>query len=238
MKKILYNIALILAAIAAAAFIGLTARDSGDGRPEHDAQTITASVRTVPTLIIDAGHGGMDSGAVSDSGTRESDINLDIAQRLDMLMGFLGVNTVMTRDSDDLAYSERANTIRQKKVEDTRRRVDLINSTENAVLISIHQNKYPSGDPFGAQVLYARTPGSQELAKSMQALLISSLNPRSYRVAAPIPGSVYMMNNIKPTALLIECGFLSNSEEEALLKTPEYRLKIAATIAAGFLRYI
>lgn len=120
-------------------------------------------------------------------------------------------------------------------MEDQKKRLQLINSTDNAVLISIHQNKFPDGSPFGAQVLFSPTNGSEEFAKYMQTLLISSLNSKNRRSASKVPNNILLMNHIKCPAILIECGFLSNSWEEKLLMTDAYRLKIAAVIAAGFL---
>ena len=230
MKRIFLKIALVFTVVAAVVFVNVVTDNT---YVEEKAAWSANSTR--PTLIIDPGHGGADSGAVSPLGLRESEVNLDIAQRLDLLMGFFGVRTVMTRDTEDITYSQSAESIRDKKNEDMRNRIKLINSVENAVLISIHQNKYTDSGPFGAQVLYARTQGSRELAENMQKLMIDTLNPRNYRAAARIPGRVFIMNNVKIPAILIECGFLSNPEEEALLKTGEYRLKIAMTIAAGYL---
>ena len=236
MKRALCNLAVLFAVIAAAVFIGFTLKDIF-AQVEVSESASGGTKKPLPTLIIDAGHGGLDGGAVSDSGVRESEVNLDIAKKLDLLMGFLGVRTVMTRDSEDIIYSESSNSIRKKKIEDMKCRVNLVNVTENAVLISIHQDKYPSGGPSGAQTLYARTDGSKERAENMQRFLISALNPENYRTVAPIPGSIYLMNNVTCPALLIECGFLSNQKEEALLATPQYRLKIAAAIAAGYLSF-
>jgi N-acetylmuramoyl-L-alanine amidase len=187
------------------------------------------------TLVIDAGHGGADGGAVSDSGLLESEVNMDIAAKLDLIMGFYGIHVVMTRTSENIDYSSEARTIHQKKVEDSRNRVQLINSIDHAFLISIHQNTFPDGGPFGAQVLYTKVTGSKEIAEPLQQLLINALNPKNYRSASTVPGSVYLMNKINCPAVLIECGFLSNSTEEALLKKDAYRLKIAAAIAAGYL---
>jgi N-acetylmuramoyl-L-alanine amidase len=186
-------------------------------------------------LIIDAGHGGADGGAVSLTGIEESEINLDIALKLDQIMGFYGVRAIMTRETEELDYSEKAHTIREKKVEDQNRRLQLINGTERAVLISIHQNIFPDGSPFGAQVLYATTAGSKEFSEYMQKSLIGALNPSNRRAASRVPKSVMLFSHINCPAILIECGFLSNVEEERLLKTENYRLKIASVIAAGYL---
>lgn len=195
----------------------------------------TSMENTGLTLIIDAGHGGEDGGAVSLSGIKESEINLQIATKLDQIMGFFGIHTIMTRSTEDLDYSDKAHTIREKKVEDQNKRLQLINGTENAVLISIHQNKFPDGSPFGAQVLFSSTNGSKEFAEFMQKLLISTLNSKNRRSASKVPSNILLMNHIKCPAILIECGFLSNTVEEKLLMTDAYRLKIAAVIAAGFL---
>jgi N-acetylmuramoyl-L-alanine amidase len=195
----------------------------------------TTSEGTALTLIIDAGHGGADGGAVSLSGVKESEINLEIALKLDQIMAFFGVSAVMTRSTEELDYSEKANTIREKKAEDQNKRIHLINSTKNAILISIHQNKFPDGRPFGAQVLYAPTSGSKEFAEYMQNSLITALNEQNRRSAAKVPGSILLLNHIKCPAIIIECGFLSNADEEELLRTDAYQLKVAAVIAAGFL---
>ena len=182
------------------------------------------------TVVIDAGHGG------ADGDTAESMINLDIALRVEALMAFCSVKTVMTREKEEIAYSEAARTIRDKKTEDQKNRVRLIENTKNSVLISIHQNKYPQSGPFGAQVLFSQNPPGAELAEIMQKTLVEALNRDNYRAASPVPGNVYLMNKVTCPAILIECGFLSNPNEEALLNTAAYRLKIAAAITAGYLK--
>jgi N-acetylmuramoyl-L-alanine amidase len=201
------------------------------------SETAVADAPVVPfTLVIDAGHGGEDGGAVSPGGVVESEINLDIALRLDALMALFGHKPVMTRVSETLVYPESAVTTRARKAADQKSRLTRIRATPNALLVSIHQNKYTTPKPFGAQVLYAPTPHSEEIAKDMQSLLVSALNPRNYRTAEKISDSIYIMNNVTCPAILIECGFLSNPAEEALLRSERYRLKVASVIAAGVLR--
>ena len=206
----------------------------------YDAAPVgSISVQTVPeqnlTLIIDPGHGGADGGAVSISGVYESAINLSIAEKLDQIMGLYGVHAVMTRTSDTIDYPENADTIAEKKRADQKSRLEIVSRAARPVFISIHQNNYTSSGPFGAQVLYAPTDGSRDFAMSMQALLIQNLNPENYRSADEIPNNIFLLNNVSCPAILIECGFLSNTEEEKLLQTDTYQLKIAAVIAAGFL---
>ena len=142
---------------------------------DADIEVGTSAVTSGLVVVIDPGHGGEDGGAVSPSGVKESTLNLDIAEKLDLILAFYGVHTVMTRTSETLDYSESADTIREKKREDQNRRIDLIDSLDNAVVISIHQNNYPSAGPFGAQAFYAPTDGSKAFAEYLQQLLVSAL---------------------------------------------------------------
>lgn len=185
-------------------------------------------------VIVDAGHGGEDGGAVSGDGLRESEVNLAVALRLDQLLGLCGIPSVLTRESEEIAYPDSAVTTRQRKQADQEYRAALIRSTENAVLLSIHQNKYPASGPRGAQVFYASTPGSEEFAKTVQDLLAILCGDR--RKAAPVSPDIYLMHQAACPAILVECGFLSNPEELALLKTDTYRTKLALVLAAGCLR--
>ncbi len=192
-----------------------------------------------PVLIIDPGHGGADGGAVSDSGTIESAINLEIALKLEQILGLFGVNFVLTRTTETIDYPESAETLREKKVYDQHQRVELVNSYSQAVLISIHQNKYTTSSPSGAQVFYAPTNGSMELAVSMEGVLSNVLQPENVRSTTQIADSIYLMNSIRCPAILIECGFLSNPAEAELLTTDAYQTKLAAGIASGyFVHYI
>ena len=187
-----------------------------------------------PVLVIDAGHGGADGGAVGIDGTTESGINLDIALKMQALARFCGQETVMTRTSEDIQYPAEAQTIAAKKVADQRARVQLINSLPDAVLISVHQNKYPDPRPRGSQALYAATDGSRELGEAIHANLLA-LYPENRRVAAQISGDIYLTKNISCPAVLVECGFLSNPEDAALLDTDAYRLKLAVILIGSFL---
>ena len=206
------------------------------GRPRA-AVRITDAGRGGRTLVLDPGHGGADGGAVSVTGTYESRINLDIALRCRALAGLYGVDAVMTRESEQLAYPESAGTIHAKKVWDTNARVELINSLENAVLISIHQNKYTTASPHGSQALFAKTPGSMELAQAMQKNL-SQLTGESKRTAAQIGESIYLMNHVDCPAVLVECGFVSNVPEAKRLEEPDYQLALAAVIVGTYLNSI
>ena len=187
------------------------------------------------TIVIDAGHGGEDGGAVSADGVIESGINLAVAQDLNALLTLLGEDTVMTRAEDISVYSEGAQTLRQKKRSDLENRVALVNGTPNAVLLSIHQNSLPkSTRTHGAQVFFGGVAGSDALAQSVQTALNSAINDGD-KEAKRISDDVFLMKNVTAPAVLVECGFLSNREETAKLQQPDYQMKLAVVIAAGFL---
>lgn len=207
-------------------------------RAPHAPALPAAALQSVPVLVIDAGHGGLDGGAVAADGTAESGLNLAVSLRARALAGLLGLPCAMTRSGDTLDYPDSASTTRTKKVWDQQQRVALINALPDAVLLSIHQNKYPDPRPRGAQVLYGKGEGSSAFAETAQSALTESLCPENRRVAAPIPDSIYLMKNVRCPAILVECGFLSNPEELALLKTPEYQLKLALTLTAAYLRFL
>ncbi len=185
-------------------------------------------------IVVDPGHGGEDGGAVSPDGQKESDVNLAVALRLDMLLGLCGIPAILTRDSDEIAYPDSAVTTRQRKRADQEYRAALLKSRENAVLLSIHQNKYVSSGPKGAQVFYGGTPGSKEFAVVMQELLAVLCG--DHRKAAPISEEIFLLRQASGPAILVECGFLSNPDELVLLKTEAYRTKLALVLAAGCLR--
>ena len=187
-------------------------------------------------VVIDAGHGGEDGGAVSLSGRTESGLNLAIALKLDQLMGLYGVRTMMLRTEDISLHSPEAETLRQKKASDLHNRVAMVEDAAGATLISIHQNSYPSSRYSGAQVFYSPTPGSRELAERMQEVLRLTLDPNNSRQAAQVAKSVYLMNHVNCRAILIECGFLTNPEEEARLASPDYQIQLAAAICGGYLQ--
>lgn len=202
-----------------------------------EAEPVTAEAETTRVLIIDAGHGGEDGGAVTAGGVPESGINLAIAQKLEALAGLCGVESVMTRESQDINYPESASTTAQRKQSDQKARIELINSQSDAVLISIHQNFFPTAQPSGCQVLYGKPEGSRELGELTHRNLTEALCPTSRRVAAPISEDIYLMRLAKCTSILVECGFLSNPSEAALLQTEDYQLKISALLLASYLQY-
>lgn len=188
-------------------------------------------------LILDAGHGGEDGGAVSLSGVAESTINLAITLKLDQLLGFYGVCPRLLRDCDISLHESEADTLRKKKVSDLKNRVKMIEETENAVVISIHQNTYPSQAYHGAQVFYRKGVESTTLAALLQETLKNGVDQENQRQPAQIPDSIYLMQHITCPAVLIECGFLSNPTEEQKLLTFGYQTQLAICITGAWLRY-
>ena len=188
------------------------------------------------TIIIDAGHGGEDGGATSCTGKLESVYNLEIARKLNDLMHLLGLHTKMVRTSDTSVYTQ-GNSIAEKKVSDLNYRVKLVNETENAILVSIHQNTFPDGQYRGAQVFYAPKGEGKDLAEQLQTALVQTLNPGSNRRSKRADG-VYLMEHIQKTGVLVECGFLSNAEEEANLRSEDYQKKLVCVIAATVFNFL
>ena len=188
------------------------------------------------TVVVDAGHGGEDGGAISPDGVEESRLNLEIALRVNDLLRFAGQRTLLTRSEDVTISDPDLNTMRQRKVSDLKNRVALVNGTENAVLLSIHQNSLPSSVvTHGAQVFWNRQEGAEALAGSIQEALNAGINAGNEKHPRQIPDSIYLMKNISAPGVLVECGFLSNGPETERLQDPAYQLRLAAAIAAGCL---
>ena len=211
------------------------------GSAQFGSFAVTTAVQNAPvnrgyTLVIDAGHGGVDGGATSCSGILEKELNLEIALRLNDLMQLLGVQTKMIRTTDISVYTE-GESIAAKKVSDLKERVRIVSNTKNAILVSIHQNTYPSSHYSGAQVFYGAGQGSQRLGEQLQSAFVSAVNPGSKRQCKKADG-VYLMQNIQCAGVLIECGFLSNPEEEAKLRSKEYQQQICMVMASTLSRFL
>ena len=191
-----------------------------------------------PTLILDPGHGGVDGGASTPAGDKESDINLAIALKAESLFAFFGIDPVLTRSQDVSIHDNTCTTIREKKVSDLKNRVALVNSTQNAMLISVHQNTFTDSRYHGAQVFHAHDERSIQWGTYTQELLRSMLDPDNGRDPAPIPDHVYLFKHINCPAIRIECGFLSNGEDATLLLTDSYQRKIAAVLVGAYFHQV
>ena len=205
--------------------------------------TITASsVKTdadEKVIIIDAGHGGIDGGASTDDGVPEKDINLKISLYLDEYLRAFGYKTLLTRPDDNSLETEGA-TIRAKKTSDLHYRMRLMEETDNALFVSIHQNHFSVEKYYGTQVFYSpgKSDESSSLAQSIQSAVVDALQPENHREIKECGNSVYLIYNAVKPAVLVECGFLSNKAEAEKLKTDEYQRKIAFCTAMGIINYL
>lgn len=200
----------------------------------------TGVVSTFPikdrTIVIDAGHGGMDGGATSGD-TLEKNINLSIAKYLESYLKQSGANVVMTRESD-MELGENKEGVKNKKREDLKERKSIVNKTAPDVFVSIHQNFFGESKYKGAQVFYeTNNINSIKLAQIVQNSMISNLDKSNTRQVAKIPDNKILFQDLKVPAILVECGFLSNKEEAELLKTKEYQQKVAYSIYVGISQY-
>ena len=193
-----------------------------------------SALRQKTVLVIDAGHGGIDGGAIGVDGTRESDINLAIAQRLRALAVFCGKATVMTR-SDDAANCEYRDYSEHRELV---RRADLANATPGAVLISVHQNCYPTALPQGAHVIYSGNGKSDQFGSILQKNITATVDKNNRRVAQPDKNKLYILSNVSCPAVLVECGFMSNHFDIGNLKDGNYQKAFAAVLFASFIQFI
>lgn len=233
MKFFRKNWPIYLAVIAG--FTGLSllgSRAFGAVRVYRDALAMPQT-----TVVLDAGHGGSDGGAVSCTGARECEINLAITQRLDDLLHLLGCQTLQLRQGDtDLASADAAS-ISEKKVTDLKNRVARINQQADGVLVSIHQNQFSQSQYRGAQVFYAPNTESQAFAALMQQNLRAGLDPANKRECKPGSG-IFLLEKIECPGILVECGFLSNPGEEALLRSKDYQKRLAAVLAGSITAFL
>jgi len=187
-----------------------------------------------PCLIIDPGHGGIDGGAISFAGDKESEINLAISWRLALLAGLYGEKAILTR-SEDRAYTELT---AYSEHDELVHRCELINAVPNGVLFSIHQNSFPTAQPHGAQVLYASGEQSKRLGTLTHHNIIQNLEPENRRVAEPAPENLYITANVRCPSVLVECGFMSNLSDLQKLKDHNYQTAFASVLFQSYLQYI
>lgn len=192
-----------------------------------------------PTVIIDAGHGGFDGGASTDDGVPEKNINLNISLYLEKELKKAGYKTIMIRTEDISVEDEGLSGIRARKHSDLINRMKVMEETDSAIFVSVHQNHFSQSYVHGTQVFYSPNESeySSKLAQCIQTSVVEALQPDNTRQIKRCGTSVYLMYNAKKPAVLVECGFLSNYEESEKLKTDDYQRKMAASIAAGIIKF-
>lgn len=216
--------ALILLALFAMPFV------TGRGRAVPVMRT-AVSARSWPVVVLDAGHGGGDGGAGGPNGLLEKTLNLDVTLRVDAFLDALGVETVLTR-TDDTMHPD-------GKVADIKARAAAAEAAgENVLFVSIHMNKFPQTSSHGTQVFFgSRNDESDEIALFVQQRVVSMLQPENHRTIQPGTDNVYLLTHLDCPAILVECGFLSNSNDVALLSDDTYRSRLAFVITGALASY-
>ncbi|MBQ3077214.1 MAG: N-acetylmuramoyl-L-alanine amidase [Clostridia bacterium] len=196
--------------------------------------TLHPAVEGRPVVLLDAGHGGFDGGAASQDGVLEKDLNLAVAKKLELELLQRGYAVIMTRTKDEaLRYKGKSG-----KSADLNARAALADQYADAVLISIHMNKFEVAKYSGAQVFYsANHPNSRLLAEAVQTSLREQLQPDNHREIKQGGGGIYLLLRAAQPAILVECGFLSNPQETAQLQQPAYQQQLVEAIANGLESY-
>lgn len=189
------------------------------------------------TIVIDAGHGGEDSGAIGFDSVYEKDLNLEIAFKLGEYLTSSGYDVIFTRTEDKLLYTEEQNVKGMRKINDLKNRVAIADSYDNAILVSIHMNSYGAAQCSGLQVYYsANNDDAHNLADAVQGEVVSRLQSTNKRKTKSGEG-IYILENSKNPAILIECGFLTNPEECKKLSEKEYQKELCFAILCGIILY-
>ena len=198
---------------------------------KQETSAVTANSKT---LVIDPGHGGIDSGALGADGTRESDINLAIALKLRAVAELYGQENTLIRQDD----SSKCDTEAYSEHRDLECRTALVCAERNPVYISIHQNHFPTAQAGGAQVIYASGTESETLGRITHENIIHALYPHCRRVAEPATKKLYILSHLQCPAILVECGFVSNPSDLENLKRPTFQTSLAALMMASYLQYL
>lgn len=197
-----------------------------------------AATSTKPVIVLDAGHGGLDSGAVGATGVLEKDVNLSIVLALRDMFEMSGFEVVLTRDEDISIYDPGIEGIRNQKLNDMDNRLEIIQKYPDSIFLCIHQNNFTDPKYFGGQMFYNNNnPQNRTLAQIMQNKF-AQLQPGNGREIKLTGEELFLLKSNKNPSLMIECGFLSNPEEEQKLSTWEYQQKVAFTIYGGVMEFI
>ena len=227
MKRRLFRLgaALLLAATAGFALTGAAKLTGGESKERP------------PLVILDAGHGGFDGGAVAADGTAEKDINLAVTLKLDAFLRAMGYDTLLIRDNDVSVETE-GGSVRERKRSDIRHRYEVMEAHPGCVYLCIHQN-FHTGRSSGAQIFYtAQNEEARALAQSLQTAIADGLQPGNARQIKPCTKDVYLIYHAKQTAVLVECGFLSDPGDLRNLTDETYQRKLAFAIAKGLANYL
>lgn len=240
MKKLYRKLKLLACCVAAAALVSAVFKTL----LHNDAENVSAGAGYGdgrPTIILDPGHGGMDGGCVAVNGVPEKGINLSIALETRDILTAFGYNVVLTRDSDVSVHDKGITGTANQKRSDMENRLKLINSYDNAVAVSIHQNQFTDERYSGAQMFYSFSENdlsSERLADTMQKKFVANLQPENTREIKEVGDDLYLLYYSECPMIMAECGFLSNAGESEKLQSEEYQRKVAFTIAGGIMEFI
>lgn len=236
-KSFLFRFFCLLFALGTiSALLALSAQKAIPSSPL--SSSVDSPAPAARTVVIDAGHGGEDGGAVSADGLCEKEINLKIASLLCDLLKKEGVNVVMTRTEDTLLYDKTVDYHGRKKALDLEARRQIVESVGSCILVSIHLNSFPLTQYKGLQVWYSQNdPESARLAETIRTTVRETLQPENTRACKPATSSIYLLHRTHVPAVLVECGFLSNPQEAAALATDDYQQRLAQTLARAILQY-
>lgn len=224
--------AVCLTLVSVTYIIGERVNDIGKGG-EKD---VFASPDERMTIIIDAGHGGLDGGAMTEDGVLEKHLNLSVAKKVERILRLADVNVVMTREDDVMLADESS---KHKKQDDLNARLHAADAYEKCVFVSIHMNKFPVEKYSGLQVYYSKNNSESKLfADAIQEKTVAVLQSDNARLTKAADSAIYILNNIKVPAVLVECGFLSSKAEALLLQEEVYQEKLAAVISCAVLDVI
>ena len=222
-----------------AILVGVLAFGIQISNKEKQALTVetTATPASNKTIVIDAGHGTPDEGAESSNGTTEAEINLKIALKVQNLLEQTGSTVILTRSNENEIYDLESSTIREKKISDIKNRVKIGNESSADIFVSIHLNKIPEQQYYGWQCFYnTKNEKSKILAEQIQENLNDAIQKENKRIAMKLD-TVYIMKKVEIPISIVECGFLSNPEEEKQLQEDEYQNKLAWGIYNGITDY-
>lgn len=232
-QKKVYLLVLCGAVALAAAIFALRALDR-----TLESRVVNLPTSTRPVVILDPGHGGVDGGAEA-NGIIEKNVNLSIAKKVREFCILFGFEVQMTRQEDISIHDEGKTTIRAQKNSDLKNRLEIMTADPSAVVVSIHLNKYPQSRVKGAQVFYApKSQGSELLAQTIQDSFHTLLQPENTRPIKKADSSLFLLyNNTVTPAVLVECGFISNPDEAALLASEDYQDQVAFAICYSLLQF-
>lgn len=229
------RITLILSGIFLSVFVFILT--TGNDEEQNKYISTVSLPASGKTIVIDAGHGVPDEGAQSSNGTTEAETNLKIALKLQNLLEQSGCTVILTRSDENAIYDIDSKTLKQKKISDIKNRVKIGNESSADIFVSIHLNKIPQSQYDGWQTFYKE--GSEDgarLAKTIQENLNKTIQKENNRIAKTID-KIYIIKHVEIPTTIVECGFLSNPDEEKLLLEDEYQNKLAWGIYNGIIDY-